>query len=167
MRRPRLPSAEEVGLWRLVVRDVAPIHDEPGKPPTSPVPPPETAKPVTIAEPPILPVPAVRRPNGLDGNSLRRLTKGERAIEASIDLHGMTLDTAHAALKRFIVAQAHAQRRCLLVITGKGGPERPGLLKREVPLWLAEWRPPVLAVVPAAPRHGGAGALYVLLQRRR
>jgi DNA-nicking Smr family endonuclease len=98
---------------------------------------------------------------------MRQLKKGERPVEAVIDLHGMTVEMAHAALRRFIDGQAAAQKRCLLVITGKGGPDRPGRLKREVPLWLAEWRPPVMAVVPAARHHGGGGAFYVLLQRRR
>jgi DNA-nicking Smr family endonuclease len=158
MRKPRLATPEETRLWRSAMRDVAPLRTLPPLPEPAPV-----AAPL---EPPP-PAQPTRRPNGVDGRTLRQLARGERTVEAVIDLHGMTLELAHAALKRFIDAQMRAEKRCLLVITGKGGPDRPGRLKREVPLWLAEWRPPVLAVVPAAPRHGGGGAFYALLQRRR
>ena len=143
------------------MRDATPLHRLPPIPLEPVLPQPSAAAP-EIA----MPV-STRRANGIDGHSLKQLQRGDRAIEATIDLHGMTLAAAHPALKRFIAAQAQAQRRCLLVITGKGGPDRPSALKREVPLWLVEWKPPVLAVVPAAPRHGGGGAFYVLLQRRR
>jgi len=161
MRKPRLATAEETRLWRAAMRDVAPLRSLAPLPPEPP--------PVQGAPPPLQlrPPPALPRPNGVDGRTLRQLTRGDRAVEAVIDLHGMTLDKAHDALKRFIDAQMRADKRCLLVITGKGGPERPGRLRQEVPLWLGMWRPPVLTIVPAAPRHGGAGALYVLLQRRR
>jgi DNA-nicking Smr family endonuclease len=61
----------------------------------------------------------------------------------------------------------------VLVITGKGtvaprGMER-GVLKREVPLWLgsAEFRPLVIGFEEAASRHGGSGALYVRVRRKR
>jgi DNA-nicking Smr family endonuclease len=163
-RRSRAASPEETRLWRSAMRDVTPMHDLPPLPET----PPPAAGPLAPPAPAaVLPPPAARRPNGIDGHSLKQLSKGQRPVEATIDLHGMTAEMAHAALRRFIAAQAQAERRCLLVITGKGKADQPGRLKREVPLWLADWRPPVLAVVPAAPRHGGGGAFYVLLQRRR
>ncbi len=172
MRRPRSLSIEEVRLWRQVLQTVTPLAN-------SVMPP--TAAPVTEAPPVDVPPPkpppnaidpkaaprAAPRPNGVDGQTQRQLAKGERKIEAVIDLHGMTLAVAYGALQRFVTAQAAAQRRCLLVITGKGDADRPGRLRREVPQWLAEWRPPVLAVSRAIPRHGGDGALYVLLQRQR
>jgi len=160
MRKTRLATADETRLWRTAMKDVVPYKTQPPLPEAPPPPIP------TLDIPAAVPMPR-RKPNGVDGGTLKQLTRGERAVEAAIDLHGMTLDAAHGALKRFIDSQMRAERRCLLVITGKGGPDRPGRLKREVPLWLAEWKPPVLAVVQAAPKHGGAGALYVLLQRRR
>ena len=160
MRKTRLATAEETRLWRTVMKDVVPYRVLPAIPEA---PPPSAAE---IVPEPVVKMPA-RKPNGIDGATLKKLSRGEREIEAVIDLHGMTLDAAHGALRRFIEAQVRAEKRCLLVITGKGGLDRPGRLKREVPLWLAEWRPPVLTVVPAAPKHGGTGALYVLLQRRR
>src|ERR1700761_7361101 len=133
-----------------------------------PVPPPIDVKPAPNPAPPPSPVHvAMPRPNGVDGQTLRRLAKGERVVEATIDLHGMTLQAAHGALRRFVELQSGAGKRCLLVITGKGGPDRPSRLRQEVPLWLETWSPPLLAVTQGQPRHGGAGALYVLLQRRR
>jgi DNA-nicking Smr family endonuclease len=93
-----------------------------------------------------------------------------RRIEARLDLHGMTQPEAHRALAEFIGASSAAGRRCLLVVTGRGlGADGPGILKGAVPGWLdkGEFRRQILAVAPAQPRHGGAGALYVLLRRRR
>lgn len=164
MRRTRSLTAEEVRLWRAAMKSVTPYKPQP---PIEEPPPPPVAV-VAPAEPPALPVAApVRKPNGLDGQTLKQLSRGERKVEAVIDLHGMTVQVAHGALRRFVEIQAAAGKRCLLVITGKGGPDRPSRLKHEVPLWLEAWKPPVLAVTGAQPKHGGAGALYVLLQRRR
>jgi len=108
----------------------------------------------------------------------KALRKGERAPDARVDLHGMTLDRAHAALTRFILTEQQRGTRCVLVITGKGGDYRGraagfgdgrGALKQDVPRWLRE---PTLAgsvvgVFQAHRRHGGEGALYVYLRRPR
>jgi DNA-nicking Smr family endonuclease len=104
---------------------------------------------------------------GLDKSTEERLRKGNRPIDARLDLHGMTQDAAHAALRQFVLAAAQRGDRCLLIITGKGGFDGQGILRREVPRWLEQLRPLVLRAVPAQPRHGGAGALYLLLKRRR
>ena len=88
-----------------------------------------------------------------------------------MDLHGMTQDQAHRALNAFIDASSHAGRRCVLVITGKGGrgDGSVGVLREQVPRWLnqAPLRPLVLAFSYATPKDGGEGALYVLLKRKR
>ncbi len=99
-------------------------------------------------------------------------------IEGRLDLHGMTQAEAERAVDRFLAAGAGAGKRCLLVITGKGStarddvsviPERVGVLRDAVPGWLAKSgnRRLIVATYPAARRHGGSGALYVLLRRRR
>ncbi|HMA49348.1 MAG TPA: Smr/MutS family protein [Magnetospirillaceae bacterium] len=167
MRRSRTVTAEESKLWRSAMRNVTPYHPAPPPPEEPPSAPPA---PIAVVEPPAAimraPMP-VSRPNGIDRQTFKQLAKGERTVEAVIDLHGMTLQAAHAALRRFVELQAGTGKRCLLVITGKGGPDRPSKLRQEVPLWLETWSPPVLAVTSAQPKHGGAGALYVLLQRRR
>ncbi len=108
------------------------------------------------------PVPA------LDGKRAARFRKGALEIEGRIDLHGLTLDLAHRALIGFLGQARDRGQRVVLVITGKGGPE-VGALKRLVPMWLAT--PPLAAVIaaaaPAQPQHGGGGALYVYLRRKR
>jgi len=165
MRRSRTVTAEEAKLWRAAMKSVTPYRPLPPAPEEGPAPP------VTVISKPapaiIPPAASAPRPNGIDRQTFKQLAKGERTVEAVIDLHGMTLQAAHSALRRFVELQAGLGKRCLLVITGKGGPDRPSKLKQEVPLWLETWSPPVLAVTSAQPKHGGAGALYVLLQRRR
>ena len=118
---------------------------------------------------------------GLDGRNAQRLRRGQMTIDARLDLHGMTREVAHAALRRFLAGGAEAGHRCVLVITGKGTPRDTdghagfmpdrslGILRTEVRRWLAEpdARPHVVAWAPAIPRDGGDGALYVLLRRRR
>jgi DNA-nicking Smr family endonuclease len=110
------------------------------------------------------------RPAGIDRATAERLKRGLRPIEARLDLHGMTQTEAHRTLTEFVQASTAAGRRCLLVITGRGlGREQPGILRDTVPRWLdAEGlRQQILAVATAQPHHGGAGAFYVLLRRRR
>jgi DNA-nicking Smr family endonuclease len=90
------------------------------------------------------------------------------AVDRRLDLHGMTQDEAHGALLDAITDAAGAGERCLLVVTGRGQPGTSrGVLRRMVPLWLESRRDVVLEWAEAQPRHGGAGALYVLLRRRR
>ncbi len=118
---------------------------------------------------------------GLDRNTSERLRKGKMEIEGRLDLHGLTRRVAHSKLKSFL-GHAHRQGwRCVLVITGKGssahqtddadfmGGGRKGILREEVPRWLSEpeMRRLVLDYRLAQTRHGGGGALYVLLRRHR
>jgi DNA-nicking Smr family endonuclease len=106
---------------------------------------------------------------GIDRSNAERLKRGLHKIEARLDLHGMTQAEAHQVLTGFIRASRDAGRRCVLVITGRGlSPNGPGVLKSAVPRWLAEpeLRHQVLATAAAQPRHGGTGAIYVLLRRR-
>jgi DNA-nicking Smr family endonuclease len=127
---------------------------------------------VTSPRPPPTPVFEVKR--------ARRLRRGVLAIEDRIDLHGMRQAEARRALRSFLLS-AHARGlRHVKIITGKGradvlhdrpfdlhSSERPGVLKRLVPAWLAE--PDLAAVVvsftSAGRQHGGEGALYVHLRR--
>jgi DNA-nicking Smr family endonuclease len=98
--------------------------------------------------------------------TFRRLGRGEFALEAEIDLHGMRLAEARSALKAFIGECIERRIACVRVIHGKGtrsGPDGP-ILKPSVHHWLSRWDP-VLAFVSAQPRHGGSGAVYVLLKR--
>ena len=107
---------------------------------------------------------------GLDRRTAERFRGGGLPIEARLDLHGMTQEEAHRALDAFLARAARAEKRCVLVITGKGGRSSGGgVLRAAVPRWLNEApnRARLLAFTPARPQHGGAGALYLLLKRRR
>lgn len=104
---------------------------------------------------------------GLPEHALRKLRRGRYSIGAEIDLHGMTRVDAHDALKQFIAECSALGIGCVRVIHGKGsrsGPEGP-VLKHAVHEWLARFKA-VLAFTSASPRHGGTGAVYVLLRRR-
>jgi len=116
-------------------------------------------------------------PVAMDRKSFQRLKRGKLTPEAKLDLHGMTLDRAHDALTGFILRAHGAGKRLVLVVTGKGKdrdsggpiPVRNGVLRHNVPHWLrtAPLAPLVLQVTEAHIRHGGGGAYYVYLRRRR
>jgi DNA-nicking Smr family endonuclease len=113
----------------------------------------------------------------MDRKTYDRLRRGRIEPQARIDLHGMTLSEAHSNLIGFILGAQAAGLRLVLVISGKGKrgedhgpiPARIGALRHQVPHWLA--LPPIgsaiLQVTSANARHGGTGAYYVYLRRRR
>jgi DNA-nicking Smr family endonuclease len=118
---------------------------------------------------------------GLDRRNSERLRKGQMTIDGKVDLHGMTQAEAHTRLRTFISAAQLQGKRCVLVVTGKGsrgqktddaafmGSDRRGILREAVPKWLvaADMRRLVIDFRTAQPKHGGSGALYVLLRRDR
>ncbi|HAW46246.1 MAG TPA: DNA mismatch repair protein MutS [Roseovarius sp.] len=116
-------------------------------------------------------------PVAMDRKSFQRLKRGKLSPEAKLDLHGMTLDQAHGALVGFMLRAHGAGKRLVLVVTGKGKdrdgggpiPVRHGVLRHNVPQWLRlpPLGPLVLQVTEAHIRHGGGGAYYVYLRRRR
>lgn len=107
-------------------------------------------------------------PQGFDRTTETKLKKGKLPIEGKIDLHGMTQEEAHRALSRFITAALRAEKRTLLIITGKG-KVGGGVLRRMLPLWLEEpaFRSHVLALTPSQPKDGGDGAFYLRLRKKR
>lgn len=114
-------------------------------------------------------------PLRMDRKTHDQMRRGKKRPEARIDLHGMTLERAHPALSGFILSAHAAGKRLVLVITGKGKardeggpiPVRHGVLRHQVPQWLAmaPLSQVILQVTPAHLRHGGAGAYYVYLKR--
>ncbi len=173
-RRRVLSYAERV-LWTTVTKAIEPLHASahfdagedaiaqipPSSPfaKTAPMPPPAPAKPTP---PPLAPL----------GRRLRqRVARGKEAIDARLDLHGLTQAQAHSTLLHFL-RNAHARdARLVLVITGKGGrgegERERGVLRRHVPQWLGlpEFRSLVVGFEDAHIAHGGEGALYVRVRR--
>lgn len=177
--RRRGLSSEDRALWNEVRKSIKPLRvrsDEapveesaPAEPHTKKKPPLARSAPIARSEkkpPPLAP---------LGRRERQRLTRGRSSVEDRLDLHGLTLERAFPRLRTFL-EKAQAQNASLvLVITGKGsataeraGEER-GVLRRQVPMWLAlpELRPLVIGFEEAARTHGGAGAFYVRIRRQR
>jgi DNA-nicking Smr family endonuclease len=186
MSRRRLRE-DESALWRAAMLDVRPLKEKgferprsPAAEPAAPTKAKSAAKPgpaSRAAARPIPPPAALPRPHpelahgkaaDLDRRSAERLRRGRLPIDGRLDLHGMTQAAAAERLAEFIAGAQSAGKRCVLVITGKG-LAGGGILREQVPRWLNQ--PPnrgrVLAFDYAQAQHGGMGALYVLLKRRR
>lgn len=196
--RRRHLSTEDEALWEHTASSLKPLRGKKGRhhPSVSEVdetPPftPKTKKTATSAghgssksgaktSPMTAPKPAAKATPDLaafDRKAARRLRQGQFEIEARIDLHGLRQHEAHAALRRFLLSCFGRGFKWVLVITGKGGPQKPrdddgwssqerGVLRKNVPMWLAEpeLRAVVVSFTTAAIPHGGEGALYVQLR---
>lgn len=97
---------------------------------------------------------------------LRKLRRGEFRVQREIDLHGLTVAQAKAALREFLIEAIDRQVRCVRIIHGKGlrSGHRGPVLKAAVNAVLRRTGA-VLAYVSARPVDGGTGAVYVLLAR--
>jgi DNA-nicking Smr family endonuclease len=116
------------------------------------------------------------RSSAMDKKALNRLQRGKLPVEGTLDLHGMSVGQAHPTLVHFVINAAAKGKRLLLVITGKGGAHKndhlssePGILRRSVPQWIriAPLNLHVMEVVSSHISHGGTGAYYVYLRRRK
>lgn len=176
------PHDDQAGrrLWAIVTATVRPLPGRTAKPPPQvalaaeatglervkapPAPPPAAA---AHRPPPHRPHPT-RPPAALEPGRHKRVVKGREPLAGVIDLHGMTYDQARAGLTAYVMAAHAAGRRTVLVITGKGALG-DGVLRRDAPEWLAQppLRPLIAGISEAHRRHGGEGALYVALKRKR
>ncbi len=127
--RRRTVEGDEARLWQEVMRDVRPLSGRrisiPEERPSAQRPGPET--PTRPAQAASAPRPAGELPElgpgvapGVDKRTLRRLHRGQLEIEARIDLHGLTQEEAWRALHAFLDGARKADRRSVLVVTGKG-----------------------------------------------
>jgi DNA-nicking Smr family endonuclease len=182
--RDRPLSAEEARLWARLVATVEPLEGR-GKAKT------ESGESLVPSEvegrlrgtrgaatrpSTSLGTSAVKQPsrpsaNTLDGSWDRRLSRGLVAPDLAVDLHGHTLDTAYRTLDAGLEAAIGRGVRVLLLVTGKprdAGSGR-GAIRAAVGDWLAASRhsADIAAVRGAHPRHGGSGALYIVLKRTR
>jgi len=112
----------------------------------------------------------------VERRTLLALRRGRKEVDSVIDLHGMRQEAAHGALLNFLHRAQGSGHAVVLVITGKGGAaagmgifEERGVLRRMVPHWLRlpDVRSLVVGFEEASPQHGGSGALYVRLRRKR
>lgn len=101
---------------------------------------------------------------GVSNKTLRKLRKGQYNVEAVLDLHGLSVDEARAAVDGFLRQCSHEKIRVVLIIHGKGHHSQMPILKNKLNHWLRELHS-VLAFCSAAPVHGSRGAMYVLLRR--
>lgn len=105
----------------------------------------------------------------LDPKIYRQLRAGQFSPEAHLDLHGLNAEQAMLTLLHFVREHYLAGKRCLLLIPGRGSNSPGGVpvLKEELKTWLTRepLKRAVLAFTTALPRHGGTGALYVLLRK--
>jgi DNA-nicking Smr family endonuclease len=172
MARRRAATDAERALWALAMRDVRRLDPEAhpiasveptveGQQPEPSIPAVETA-----ADPPR----KAQRPGPVDRMTLERLRQGNVSVDGRIDLHGMDQRQAFAALMGFLENSVRSGRRSLLVITGKGAlSQGGGVLRRNVPQWLmaSPFSRRILTIAAAHTRHGGEGALYVILRKAR
>lgn len=98
--------------------------------------------------------------------TMRKLARGNFSVQGEIDLHGMTVTEARAALREFISESTRRGHTCVRVVHGKGlgSGDRGPVLKGKVNQWLRRWDE-VLAFVSTRQAHGGTGAVYVLLRK--
>lgn len=181
-RRQRHLSDAERTLWGEVIRGVAPLRPAPSggqdaeaevdtPPQSANETKPQRGKPPAPARrdqaqpPPLAP---------LGRRTRQRIARGTHAIGGRLDLHGLTQREAHDALLRFLRTAQERGVTLALVITGKGaagaeGASDRGVLKRQVPHWLRlpEFRELIVGFEPAHVAHGGEGALYVRVRRKR
>jgi DNA-nicking Smr family endonuclease len=184
MKRTRVPTGEELELWETVAATVEPLTRPPVAARKRPAKGPEKAKPpsrtkLQPAQGPSKPRPPTPPPrpalDPIDRRTRSRLARGHVAIDARIDLHGMTQAAAEKRLRQFLADAQAGGARLVLVITGKGkagtshGEIERGVLRRVVPVWLSagSMRSIVVGFNEAGPAHGGAGALYVRVRRRK
>ncbi len=179
--RRRLLTPEERVLWTLVTKTIAPLRPSlalskidaasaAGEGPqhldkTGPAQPHASAairssERKSHAPPPLAPL----------GRRMRaRVARGKEAIDARLDLHGLTQAQAHSTLLHFLRNAQARDARLVLVITGKGarGDGERGVLRRQVPQWLGlpEFRALVVGFEDAHVAHGGEGAIYVRVRR--
>jgi DNA-nicking Smr family endonuclease len=171
-------APDEKALWEKVIATVRPLERrlaEPQAPASEPLAPPAAPKP--RPKPSVIaPLPQAKAPPGntLDGTWDRRLSRGILQPDLTVDLHGHDLGSAYALLDSRLEQAIAMGARLLLLITGKPptGNDRPvrrGAIRAAVGDWLAASRhaADIAAVRGAHPRHGGTGALYIVLRRRK
>ena len=185
---PRGLSEEEAAAWAKLAATVTPLHGRKPKakvavtgttpPPVAPAKPVRIAAKAAPAKQPPRPAPAAPSSEavGLDSHWDRKFKQGAIAPDYTLDLHGHTLDQAYDRLMAGLDQALAMDARVVLLIAGRSRPvdpadrsEKRGAIRAKLLDWLAASRhsDAISAVRRAHIRHGGEGALYLVLKRRR
>ncbi len=195
-RRPRGLTPQDAELWSRVASTVKPLSGKRSAAASKtgafkadvpeavaaalaapPPPRPRGRVPAPLVPP--APAPAPARPldrHGLDASWEKKLARAGVQPDFTLDLHGHNLDSAHARLDHGLAQAAVLGARVVLVITGRPRPaeaadrgERRGAIRAKLLDWLAAGPHAgrIAAVRAAHRKHGGAGAVYVILRRPR
>ncbi len=187
MKPPRGLSEAEAALWARLAQTVTPIKGRHHPPLVTP----KKALPQAVqsvqpgqqrpAAPPPVPsrAPSLRpasQQGGLDSHWERRLAKAALEPDYALDLHGASLDAAHMRLDHGLAQARSLGARLVLVVTGKPRPvdaadrgSRRGAIRAKILDWLAAGphAEAIAAIRPAHRKHGGDGALYLIMKRSR
>ena len=165
-------TSKDKDIWQAYTREVKPTPSR-AKVAKPALPKAEISRAAQRNATAIKPVLAVEQPERDFTTSLERKREkafrtGEMPIEARLDLHGMTQIEAFDALAAFIKASVHRLKRHLLIITGKGS-RGAGVLRANLETWLRQLpeASAIIALRPAATKHGGDGAFYVVLRNTK
>ena len=189
MRAPRGLSDTEAAAWAKLAESVVPLAgrarpklpaDAPSKAPAKAIKaigkPKARAPQVAPPPPPPPPLRPLDSPRGLDNSWERKLSRAAIAPDFTLDLHGHNLDAAWTRLDDGLSQAKSMGARLVLVVTGKPRPveaadraERRGAIRAKILDWLAVGRhaSDIAAIRKAHRRHGGEGALYIVLKRSR
>ncbi|TCU59769.1 DNA-nicking Smr family endonuclease [Novosphingobium sp. PhB57] len=193
MRRPgRRLTADEAEIWAQVARTVTPLEKRrPVAIPTAlmaapvrtvvlpPASPPKKVKgriPAPLPPKPVATKPKADAPLHLDGSWEKRISKGTLVPDFSLDLHGSNLDQAYVRLMHGLTQAKAMGARVVLIVTGKPRPvdamdraTARGAIRAKITDWLAasDHALDIVAIRGAHRRHGGQGAIYVVLKKRR
>jgi DNA-nicking Smr family endonuclease len=186
MPAPRGLTPEERAAWARLANTVTPLDPakmaEPAPPPAQTSSPPRGGGAGSGWARPSAPDTPTRSPpkgdggNGLDASWERKLRAATIDPDFTLDLHGLTLDGAHARLDSGLTQAKAMDARLVLLVTGRARPvdtadrgSKRGAIRAKVLDWLAAGPhgSDIAAIRHAHRRHGGEGALYIVLRRRR
>lgn len=104
--------------------------------------------------------------DGVQDTQLRRMKAGQIGFEGTLDLHGMSVEKARDTLREFLTEALRLEVRCVRVTHGKAArlDGKKPMIKSHVNTWLRQHEK-VLGFTSCVARHGGTGAVYVLLKR--
>ncbi|MEO0342525.1 MAG: Smr/MutS family protein [Pseudomonadota bacterium] len=191
-RRRKLTEADKA-IWTEVKKSIAPLRPKVEKPlpdysdvskrrpigitPSAKMSPFTIGQTASSYKPNVEPYSQPKHVPNMDRRNYNLLVKGKKAIDLTVDLHGMTLTQAEKHIQKQLFEAYRSGKRLILVVTGKGNKTstdefnrpRSGVLRQSLPQWCAKspLSSIVLQVTPSQQRHGGSGAYYVYLKRAR